>query len=130
MSEANCNNRMVLLHLVLTYHWYDETAHGSKRIEYREMTPRWRKLIFDKRDEITHVRFARGYTATMQTYKVEKIDVGSCPIDGWNDQYYRIHFSRTQRMSMYERQRNTLPHSDLLEIRVNRFIDHDSHKPQ
>jgi hypothetical protein len=36
----------------------------------------------------------------------------------------------TQRMSMYERQRNTLPHSDLLEIRVNRFIDHDSHKPQ
>jgi hypothetical protein len=33
-------------------------------------------------------------------------------------------------MSMYERQRNTLPHSDLLEIRVNRFIDHDSHKPQ
>jgi hypothetical protein len=121
---------MVLLHLVLTYHWYDETAHGSKRIEYREMTPRWRKLIFDKRDEITHVRFARGYTATMQTYEVEKIDVGSCPIDGWNDQYYRIHFSRTQRMSMYERQRNTLPHSDLLEIRVNRFIDHDSHKPQ
>ena len=123
-------NRMVLLHLVLTYHWYDETAHGSKRVEYRAMTPRWRKLIFDKRDEITHVRFARGYTATMQTYEVEKIDVGSCPIDGWNDQYYRIHFSRTQRMSMYERQRNTLPHSDLLEIRVNRFIDHDSHKPQ
>jgi hypothetical protein len=65
-------NRMVLLHLVLTYHWYDETAHGSKRVEYRAMTPRWRKLIFDKRDEITHVRFARGYTATMQTYKVEK----------------------------------------------------------
>jgi hypothetical protein len=87
-------NRMVLLHLVLTYHWYDETAHGSKRVEYRAMTPRWRKLIFDKRDEITHVRFARGYTATMQTYKVEKIDVGSCPIDGWDDQYYRIHFKQ------------------------------------
>jgi hypothetical protein len=32
--------------------------------------------------------------ATMQTYKVEKIDVGSCPIDGWDDQYYRIHFKQ------------------------------------
>lgn len=92
-------NRMVLLHLVLTYHWYDETAHGSKRVEYRAMTPRWRKLIFDKRDEITHVRFARGYTATMQTYKVEKIDVGSCPIDGWDDQYYRIHFKQNERIT-------------------------------
>lgn len=87
-------SRMVLLHLVLAYNWYDETVHGSKRIEYRAMTPRWRKLIFNKRDEITHVRFARGYTATMQTYEVEKIDVGSCPLDGWNDQYFRIHFKQ------------------------------------
>lgn len=86
--------RCLVLHLVLTYHWYDETESGRKRIEYRKMSDRWRRLIWDRRHEITHVRFARGYTSTMQTFEVEKIDVGSCPIEGWNDEYFRIHFKQ------------------------------------
>ena len=86
--------RCLVLHLVLTYHWYDETESGRKSVEYRAMTDRWRRQIWDRRDEITHVRFARGYTSTMQTFEVEKIDVGSCPIEGWDDEYYRIHFKQ------------------------------------
>lgn len=90
-DSQRCSSRKVL-HLVLTYHWYDETAEGSKRIEYRNMTDRWRKLIWENRNKITHVRFARGYTSTMRTYEVNEIDIGDCPILGWDAQYFRIHF--------------------------------------
>jgi len=85
----------VILHLVLTYYWYDKTESGRKRIEYRNMTDRWRRQIWERRDKITHVRFARGYTSTMQTFAVKKIDVGPCPIEGWDDEYYRIHFQHS-----------------------------------
>lgn len=95
MSEANAvESHRHVLHLVLTYHWYDETDRGAKSIEYRAMTKRWMKQILDRRHEITHVRFARGYTATMRTFEVEKIDIGACPIEGWDDQYIRIHFKQ------------------------------------
>ena len=87
------------VHLVLTYHWYDEVKSGHKRIEYRSMvkkdgvTPsKWVKHLWDRRGKITTVTFARGYTSTTQTFAVTKIDVGPCPYDGWPDQYYRIHF--------------------------------------
>ena len=82
------------LHLVLTYHWYDEIERGTKSIEYRAMTRQWASQIWQRRHEITHVRFARGYTSTMRTFEVEKIDIGGCPIDGWDEQYYRIHFKQ------------------------------------
>ena len=81
-----------VLHLVLTYHWYDETVLGSKRIEYRAKTDRWRRLIWDKRFDYTHVRFARGYTSTVQEYRIQFIDEGACPIPTWCDSYFRIHF--------------------------------------
>lgn len=81
------------LHLVLTHHWYDETAAGHKRIEYRCMKPRWMRLIYERRDMIKRVRFSRGYTRTTQTFAVDKIDLGPCPIPGWSGQYFRIHFS-------------------------------------
>lgn len=82
----------LVLHLVLTHHWYDETVSGRKSIEYRKINYHWRRLIWSRRNEITHVRFARGYTKTTATYEVEKIDTGLCPIPGWNGRYFRIHF--------------------------------------
>lgn len=102
-AEAWCDSRerpalnFCRLHLVLTYHWYDEIDRGAKRIEYRAMSDRWRRQIWDCRHKITHVRFARGYTSTMRTFLVEKIDIGKCPIDGWDGDYYRIHFCRVPR---------------------------------
>ena len=93
---------MKTLHPVLSFHWYDATVDGDKRIEYRSMTnpsgfrSKWRNQIWDKREEITHVRFSRGYTSTTCTYEVVKIDIGDCPIDGWDDQYYRVHFKEVE----------------------------------
>jgi hypothetical protein len=81
------------LHLVLTYHWFSETVSGRKRVEYRKMTPRWMRLIYERRDEIAFVRFARGYSSCMATYAVTNIDIGPCPIPGWDGQYFRIHFT-------------------------------------
>ncbi len=83
-----------ILHLVLTYHWYDETIKKNKpkRTEYRAITERWTKIIWNRKNEYTHVRLARGYTSTMITFEIKNIDIGDCPIKNWNSQYYRIHF--------------------------------------
>lgn len=84
------------LHLVLTHRWYDETTkpENPKRIEYRVMTPRWMKLIYGRRDALKLVTFSRGYTKTRATYDIVKIDLGPCPIPGWDKpEYIRIHFS-------------------------------------
>ena len=82
----------ITLHLVLTYHWYDATAAGHKRIEYREITDNWRRRIWEKRDRIKYVTFSRGYTSTTQTFKVDQIHIGACPIKGWDANYYQIYF--------------------------------------
>jgi hypothetical protein len=84
------------LFLVLTYHWFDETERGAKCIEYRAMSHRWKKQIWDRREQITHVKFARGYTSRMLERPVIKIDTGTCPLSGWDDRYYRIHFVPNQ----------------------------------
>lgn len=80
--------------LPLSHHWYDETESGRKRVEYRRMSNHWRKLLWDKRGMISHVRFQRGFQTPIRqiTFEVERIDVGDCPIDGWDDKYYRIYF--------------------------------------
>jgi len=82
-----------MLNLVLTYHWYDKTEDGSKSVEYRAMSPKWKRDIWEKRNDIKRVRLQRAYTKTHLFKDVEKIDIGLCPYDGWNDIYYRIHFS-------------------------------------
>jgi hypothetical protein len=89
-------NDGLTLHLVLTHHWYDATENGDKTAEYRAMTPRWKHLIWDQRGDIRHVRFARGYTKRTITRTVQRIDIGPCPIPGWDGQFYRIHFSRAE----------------------------------
>lgn len=81
------------IHLILTHHWYDETVSGRKRIEYRAMTPHWMRRIYEARDSIQLVRFARGYTKTTQLFAVTLIDIGPCPIPSWDGDYIRIHFT-------------------------------------
>jgi hypothetical protein len=84
----------LVLHLVLTHHWYDEAERGAKCVEYRRLAPIWVDRIYNRRDQITHVRFARGYTRITLTRPVEKIDIGKCPIAGLEGDYIRIHFSQ------------------------------------
>jgi hypothetical protein len=89
----------LILHLVLTGHWYDEAARGAKTIEYRYITQHWLNRIWARRELITHVRFSRGFTKTTQTFRVAKIDIGRCPIPGWDGEYYRIHFLQNTKAS-------------------------------
>ena len=95
-------NQPINLHLVLTRHWYDETASGTKRIEYRVMTKKnddgtvrqskWARLIWAQRDLTKTVTFSRAMTKTTQRFAVVKIDIGPCPIPGWDGDFYRVHF--------------------------------------
>ncbi len=84
----------LVLKLPLTHHWYDETESGNKRIEYRKICSHWKKLIWDKRNDLTHVRFQRGFQKPIKQmmFEITNIDIGECPIEGWDDEYYRIHF--------------------------------------
>ena len=84
-------NATVVLHLVLTGHWFDEMLAGRKHVEYRRCTPHWRRLLWDRRRRITHARFARGYTSRTILRPVLAVDCGGCPYDGWEGRYYRLH---------------------------------------
>jgi hypothetical protein len=79
------------LRLVLTYHWFDEMAAGRKNVEYRAMTPHWRKRIWAKRHQLTSAIYSRAYTATTLRREIYFIDIGPCPYPGWPGKYYRIH---------------------------------------
>jgi len=92
--ERQRNNSPVhplVVHLVLTYHWYDEMTAGRKHIEYRAITPHWKRLLWDRREQIKYARFSRGYTSTTITRLVRSIDTGPCPYDEWHGEYYRLH---------------------------------------
>ena len=81
------------LHLILTHHWFDEILAGRKRTEYRERSHRLLWRIWGQRDQITRVRFARGYTSNTIEFPVTHIDEGPCPYPQWDGMYYRIHFT-------------------------------------
>jgi len=83
------------LHLVLTGYWYDEAIAGRKRIEYRLPSERWMRQIYGRRRLLREVVFHRAYTRTTAAYRIDKIDLGPCPIHGWEGEYVRIHFSNT-----------------------------------
>lgn len=88
---------MKIIHLVLTHHWFDEMVAGRKDIEYRVMSPHWTKLIWGRRGAITHARFSRAYTPTTILRPVDSIDVGPCPYEGWDADYYRLHLGPIER---------------------------------
>jgi hypothetical protein len=71
-----------VLRLVLTHHWFEETAFGRKKIEYRQGNPETLKTVI----------FSRGYCYHTLERQVVKIDIGPCPIPGWTGDFYRIHF--------------------------------------
>jgi len=83
----------MIIHLVLTYHWFDEMLAGRKDIEYRRICGKWCLDIWLKRGKITHARFQRAYDKNPRTIlrPVTKIDIGTCPYPGFDGDYYRLH---------------------------------------
>lgn len=84
----------VVLDLVLTHHWFDEIAAGRKDIEYRARSPHWAKTLWARRENITRVRFRRGYSSHTIVKPVLRIDCGPCPYPGWSGLFYRIHIGK------------------------------------
>lgn len=49
--------------------WFDKIATGEKRIEYRDVTPYWRKRIENR--DYEEIRFTNGYRANAPFMRVE-----------------------------------------------------------
>lgn len=88
------NASAITIHLVLTHHWFAEMESGRKCVEYRANSAHWLRLIWNRRERITHVRFSDGYSKRTITRPVEKIELGPCPIPGWSGTHILIHFLR------------------------------------
>jgi len=84
--------KIYAIYLPLTFHWYDEIQAGRKKIEYRETSEYWRKRIWLKRFDLSHVQFRRGYSEVTTVREIMRIDIGLCPYPEWDGVYYRIHF--------------------------------------
>lgn len=77
--------------------WYYAILFGIKDVEYREIKEYWTKRLSKiKSGDI--VTFRLGYHKTHDDIraKVTKIDIGSCPYQGWSGDYYRIHFTKVK----------------------------------
>lgn len=105
------DNKPIDIHLVLTYHWYDEIDAGRKWIEYREQSDYYKRMFlrnykllkkrYGKKNtpfvylykNIRSVIFHRGYTSTTMRWHVTGITVAyGEPIKGapYNRQVFCI----------------------------------------
>jgi len=89
---VGCPLENVVLHLILSFDWFNQVLSGNKTVEYRRICPNWSRLIWSRRDQIKTVVFHKGYTDTTIACDVDNIDIGDCPYGGWSGNYYRIHF--------------------------------------
>ena len=90
MDTSMKEKRSVVLHFVLTHYWFDEMVNLRKDVEYRAISPHWSRLIWSRRDSIVAARFSRAYTSETILRPVIGIDIGPCPYEGWDANYYRI----------------------------------------
>ena len=76
--------------------WFVSVWKGEKTVEYREVKPYWTKRIGNWVDEycFKFVEMRLGYkrdTLAMMLH-VYRADIGKCPYEGWDGDYYRLHF--------------------------------------
>ena len=58
-------------YLVMEGEWYDAIESGEKRIEFREIKPKYIPMFRDKKPK--SVRLAYGYSTRQMIWEVEKI---------------------------------------------------------
>lgn len=90
------NERKPDLTLPLKRFWFDRIKCCDKRIEYREVKPHWDRRLkpwLNGGGVGKTVAFTLGYKRFPRIEAVvTKVDVGTCPYDGWDGLYYRIYF--------------------------------------
>ena len=62
-------NTPAILHLNLRQKWFAEIAKKTKRIEYREYTPYWRRRIENRKYDV--IQFRNGYATKAPEILVE-----------------------------------------------------------
>ena len=95
--------------------WYDKIASGEKTVEYRKISEHWiSRLTFTEFAKafaregkymwslekckgpdvfaVFRLGYSRKYPDIMR--RIVKIDIGTCPYDGWDGDYFRIHFEK------------------------------------
>lgn len=82
-----------VFHLMLSRAWFDATEADRKPVEYRRMGTRLEGQILAMRPGDI-VAYHRAYTRTICARRVTMIDIGPCPYEGWDGDYYRIHSER------------------------------------
>lgn len=60
-----------VLHLVLSFKWFDKIKSGEKRKEYREITNYWNGRLIRPEGFYQSVRFQRGYKKNPETMEFE-----------------------------------------------------------
>jgi hypothetical protein len=76
--------------------WFEKVWNGEKTVEYREVKPYWTRRIGSWVGyRVRFVRMVLGYQSNTPAIllQVYKVDVGPCPYPGWNETYYRLHFT-------------------------------------
>ena len=80
-------------HLVLKRKWFAKIWNGEKTVEYRSLTPYWKRRL-EKLGQRFFVEFMWGMKKNGPRIlcQVHKVDIGKCPYPGWPGKFYRIHF--------------------------------------
>lgn len=76
--------------------WLARIWNGEKTVEYRQVKPYWQRRIggwVGKRGKFVEMRLGYGRNTPAMLLQVDRIDIGPCPYEGWDGQYYRLHFA-------------------------------------
>lgn len=83
--------------------WYDRIASGEKTVEYRRICDHWMSRLCEKLPNSKGHKIRRFDVAEFRLgYKkqgaivrrITNIDIGPCPYDGWDGEYFRIFFEK------------------------------------
>lgn len=87
----------------LTSEWFEKIRSGEKRIEYRKVGPYWIGRLCHpiagghQIRNFKTVEFRRGYSKKdVIVRRITNIDIGKCPYEGWNGDYFRIFFKKAR----------------------------------
>lgn len=76
--------------------WLAKVWNGEKTVEYRERKPYWDRRIGDwvgKRGKFVLMVWGYRRDTPAVLLQVDRVDIGKCPYEGWDGEYYRLHFA-------------------------------------
>ena len=77
--------------------WFVRVWNGEKTVEYREVKPHWMVRIghwVGKTPLVKFVEMRIGYLkdGPVLLLQVYRVDIGKCPHECWDGEYFRLHF--------------------------------------